>query len=56
MRLARRSEPFDSNDFIYELKIDGFRALAHVADGSVRIDFEEWKRLPWLCRAGDVDR
>jgi ATP-dependent DNA ligase len=33
MRLSRRSEPFDSEDFIYELKIDGFRALAHLHDG-----------------------
>jgi bifunctional non-homologous end joining protein LigD len=30
MRLCRRSEPFDSDLFIYELKIDGFRALAHL--------------------------
>src|SRR5581483_4172364 len=34
MRLSRRAEPFDSDDFIYELKIDGFRALAHLAAGS----------------------
>jgi bifunctional non-homologous end joining protein LigD len=33
MRLSRRPEPFDSDDYLYELKIDGFRALAHVADG-----------------------
>src|SRR4029079_17629388 len=33
IRLSRRSEPFDSVEFLYELKIDGFRALAHVADG-----------------------
>ena len=33
MRLSRRSQPFDSTDFIYELKIDGFRALAHLQDG-----------------------
>ena len=33
MRLSRRAEPFDSDKFIYELKIDGFRALAHVQDG-----------------------
>jgi bifunctional non-homologous end joining protein LigD len=32
MRLSRRSEPFDSDQFIYELKIDGFRALAHIQD------------------------
>jgi len=30
IRLSRRAEPFDSADFIYELKIDGFRALAYV--------------------------
>jgi bifunctional non-homologous end joining protein LigD len=33
MRLSRRSEPFDSDQFIYELKIDGFRALARVEAG-----------------------
>jgi ATP-dependent DNA ligase len=33
MRLSRRSEPFDSDQFIYELKIDGFRALAHIQAG-----------------------
>ena len=32
IRLSRRSEPFDSDLFIYELKIDGFRALAHIHD------------------------
>src|SRR5215469_13602090 len=30
MRLSRRPEPFDSDEFIYELKIDGFRALAYI--------------------------
>jgi bifunctional non-homologous end joining protein LigD len=33
IRLSRRSEPFDSDLFIYELKIDGFRALAHIEHG-----------------------
>src|SRR5437867_2499418 len=33
IRLSRRSEPFDSDEFIYELKIDGFRALARIAGG-----------------------
>jgi hypothetical protein len=33
MRLSRRPEPFDSDQFIYELKIDGFRALAHLLNG-----------------------
>src|SRR5215813_2229769 len=32
MQLSRRIEPFDSDQFIFELKIDGFRALAHIED------------------------
>jgi hypothetical protein len=27
-RLSRRLKPFDSEDFIFALKIDGFRTLA----------------------------
>jgi len=30
IRLSGRIEPFDSDQFIFELKIDGFRALAHI--------------------------
>ena len=33
IRLSRRLEPFDSDQFIFELKIDGFRALAHIEGG-----------------------
>ena len=33
IRLSRRAEPFDSHEFLYELKIDGFRAIAHLQDG-----------------------
>jgi bifunctional non-homologous end joining protein LigD len=33
IRLSRRSEPFDSDQFIFELKVDGFRALAHIEAG-----------------------
>ena len=33
MRLSRRPKPFDSSDFIFELKIDGFRALACIENG-----------------------
>ena len=31
--LSRRAEPFDSDEFLFELKIDGFRALAHINAG-----------------------
>jgi len=37
IRLSRRAEPFDSDQFIYELKIDGFRALAHLQDGRAEL-------------------
>jgi hypothetical protein len=33
MRLSRRIEPFDSEVYIFELKIDGFRSLAYVENG-----------------------
>jgi ATP-dependent DNA ligase len=33
IRLSRRPEPFDSDDYIFELKIDGFRSLAYVENG-----------------------
>ena len=33
IRLSRRPEPFDSEEFLYELKIDRFRALAYIENG-----------------------
>ena len=33
MRLSRRTELFDCDQHIFELKIDGFRALAHIEAG-----------------------
>ena len=33
MRLSRRIEPFDHPDWIFELKLDGFRALAYLDNG-----------------------
>jgi len=37
IRLSRRSKPFDSPEWIYELKVDGFRALAFVESGKCRL-------------------
>jgi len=34
MRLSRRSERFDFEHFVFELKVDGFRALAHIEAGA----------------------
>jgi len=33
IRPSRRLKPFDSDQFIFELKVDGFRALAHIEAG-----------------------
>src|SRR5437867_1800220 len=33
IRISRRSEPFNSEEFLFELKIDGFRALACIENG-----------------------
>jgi bifunctional non-homologous end joining protein LigD len=37
MALSRLREPFDHPDWLFELKHDGFRALAYVSDGSCRL-------------------
>ena len=37
MTLARTRDPFDHADFVFELKYDGFRALAYVDGGRCRL-------------------
>jgi bifunctional non-homologous end joining protein LigD len=52
MPLARLHQPFDHPDWLFELKYDGFRALAHVADGIVRLvsrNRNVLKSFPDLC-------
>src|SRR5262245_3983747 len=51
MRLLRIPEPFDHADFIFEPKLDGFRALAH-SDGHCctlfsrnGYEFKSWPQL-----------
>ena len=52
MRLLRVPQPFDHPDFLFELKYDGFRALAFVENGRCRLvsrngyEFSSW---PDLC-------
>ena len=36
-QLALVRQPFDHHDFLFELKHDGFRALAHVWDGKCEL-------------------
>jgi bifunctional non-homologous end joining protein LigD len=53
MRLLRIPEPFDHWSFVFEPKIDGFRALAYVRGGNCELvsrngyPFKSW---PSLCR------
>ena len=62
MRLSRRSEPFDSEEFLYELKIDGFRALAYIENGQCDLvsqngnTFRNFKALAqWIGQNLKVD-
>ena len=52
MPLARLPEPFDHHDWIFEVKYDGFRALAHLEAGAVRLmsrNRNAFKSFPDLC-------
>src|SRR5215471_3133990 len=46
LRLSRRIEPFDSDQFIFELKTDGFRALVDIEARARATDLQEWKCVP----------
>ncbi len=37
MPLVERSEAFNHSDWIYEIKYDGFRALAYIDEGRCRL-------------------
>ena len=39
MRLSRILAPFDNPDFVFELKYDGFRSLAYIADARCSLVF-----------------
>ena len=50
--LIRRLEPFDHPDWIYEIKFDGFRALAYTDEGKCRLlssRRHEYKSFHELC-------
>jgi bifunctional non-homologous end joining protein LigD len=49
-----RPAAFDDDDFIFELKMDGFRALAHVGPDETRLVSRKgnvYKSFPGLCAA-----
>jgi bifunctional non-homologous end joining protein LigD len=52
MRLASIPHPFDHPDWIFELKYDGFRTIAHIERGSCRLvsrNRNVYKRFQCLC-------
>ncbi len=40
--LIHLREPFDSEAYVFELKMDGFRALAHVTGDGARLVSRPW--------------
>ena len=52
MPLVRLPEPFDHPDWLFEVKHDGFRALAHVTGHSCELrsrNGHTFKHWPQLC-------
>jgi hypothetical protein len=47
MRLRLVREPFDHPDYIFELKHDGFRAIAYLQHGGSKARFAQSEE-PWI--------
>jgi len=57
MRLLRIPQPFDHPDFIYELKLDGFRGLAVVSHGTCQlVSRNGYVFTQWDALAGAIAR
>ncbi len=54
MRLLRIPEPFDHPDWLYEVKCDGFRALAHVNGATYAARRSTGSRKKGARLVGDV--
>ncbi len=62
MRLSRKVAAFDSHEYIFELKIDGFRSLAYIENGECRLvsrngnTFGNFKNLAqWIAHSVGVE-
>jgi bifunctional non-homologous end joining protein LigD len=52
IRLLERPAPFDDPDYLFELKYDGFRAVAYIQDGTTKLVSRRgntYKRFGELC-------
>src|SRR6266446_2834272 len=56
MPLLKRRLPFDGSDYIFELKMDGFRALAVIEDGRAQLLSRKWASVRFLLRAWKANR
>jgi len=45
MRLRRIPAPFDDRDYVFELKVDGFRAIVYVENGACQLVSRNLKLL-----------
>jgi ATP-dependent DNA ligase len=54
VKLTLVQEPFDHPDFVFELKHDGFRALAYTSDG--RCELVSRRRASGISRTGTFKR
>ena len=55
--LERAAEPFDHPEWLFEAKYDGFRALAYVSRGTVKLVSRKgivYKAFGDLCSVADV--
>jgi len=49
MPLQRRRDPFDDPDWLFELKYDGFRALAIMQSGRTQLVSRNGHPFTWDC-------
>lgn len=56
MRVSRRPEPFDSDDFIFELKIESFRSLVYIENRQCDLGFAHRQHIPQLQGSRAMDR
>ena len=52
--LARQADPFDDPNWVYEIKHDGFRALAVIEDGHCRLFSRKKHRLTGFRDFGEA--
>lgn len=54
LQLGRRPEPFSHQDWLFEIKYDGFRALAQIEHGRSKLvsrNGNEFKSFRTLCES-----